>query len=132
MAIADTITSMQTHTSNAYDIIGYGTDLTGINKNLANLKQTIFDALINSMSDTNNITWNNLPKITGSGTLNNTAKAPMENIYSPSELSQDGTPTPDNPQTIHSVSGSNTITIEGLNLAYTGWAENFVSRINNI
>ena len=91
MAIADTITSMQTHTSNAYDIIGYGTDLTGINKNLENLKQTIFDALINSMSDTNNITWNNLPKITGSGTLNNTAKAPMENIYSPSELSQDTT-----------------------------------------
>ena len=40
-------------------------------------------------------------------------------------------PNPDYPQDIHCVSGDNTITSCGRNLAYTGWAEDFVSRINN-
>ena len=92
MAIADTITSMQNHTSNAYNVLQYGTDLTGVHKNLENLKQCIFDSLINSMSNTLNTTWNNLPKITTtpstSQSINNTIEAPMRITLSPSELSQ--------------------------------------------
>ena len=44
MAISNTITSMYTNTSNAYDMLSNGTDLTGINKNLENLSSTIFEA----------------------------------------------------------------------------------------
>ena len=119
MAIADTITSMQTHTTNAYNTLAYATDLTGVNKNLANLKQCIFDSLINSMSNTLNPTWNNLPKIaTTAGTsqsINNTIEAPMRTTLSPSELTQDSTPTPSSPQNIHSISGSNKIVVSNGN-----------------
>jgi len=45
--------------------------------------------------------------------------------------SQTGTPTPSSPIPINVVSGDNTITSCGRNLAYTGWAEDYVSRINN-
>ena len=119
MAIADTITSMQNHTSNAYTILGYATDLTGTNKNLANLKQCIFDSIVNSMSNTTNPTWNNLPKITTtpgtSQSINNTIEAPMRISLSASELSQSGTPTPSSPQDIHTISGDNTISVFSLN-----------------
>ena len=40
-------------------------------------------------------------------------------------------PNPDYPQDIHVVSGDNLVKIEGLNLGYTGWAQDFVSRIND-
>jgi len=120
MAIADTITSMQNHTSNAYNTLAYATDLTGVNKNLANLKQCIFDSLINTMSDTLNPTWNNLPKITTtagtSQSINNTIEAPMRVQLNASELSQSGTPTPSSPQDIHSISGNNTINVCGKNI----------------
>ena len=79
MAIADTITSMQTHTSNAYTMIGYGTDLTGINKNLENLSSTIFEAFLEALRNPDTL-FTNLPKTSGSGsqiTLNGTANAPM-------------------------------------------------------
>jgi hypothetical protein len=79
MAIADTIQSMQTHTSNAYTMIGYGTDLTGINKNLENLSTSIFNAFLEALRNPDTL-FTNLPKITGSGTqisLNDTANAPM-------------------------------------------------------
>ena len=118
MAIADTITSMQTHTSNAYTMIGYGTDLTGTNKNLENLSTSIFKAFIESLNNPSTL-FNNLPKITGTGTtitLNNTIEAPMKIELSPSELTQDGTPTPSSPQDIHTISGDNTIRVEGKNL----------------
>ena len=138
MAIADTITSMQNHTSNAYTILNYATDLTGTNKNLANLKQCIFDSLINSMSDTLNPTWNNLPKITGTGsniTLNDTANAPMRIMLNATELTQAGTPTPDSPQDIHTISGSNKVVICGknkLNLGnISGTNNNVTYSINN-
>lgn len=93
MAIADTITSMQTHTSNAYTMIGYGTDLTGINKNLENLSTSIFKAFLESLNNPDTL-FTNLPKITGTGsniTLNDTANAPMRIELSPSELTQETT-----------------------------------------
>lgn len=62
---------------------------------------------------------NALPKITGSGTsitLNNTADSILSNVLNPSELSQDGTPTPETPYDIHTISGDNTIEVVGNNL----------------
>lgn len=62
---------------------------------------------------------NALPKITGSGTsitLNNTADSILSNVLNPSELSQDGTPTPETPYEIHTISGDNTIEVVGKNL----------------
>lgn len=62
--------------------------------------------------------YNLLPKVSDSGSnisLNNTYSSDLKMILSPSELSQDGTPTPDIPQTIHTISGSNTIKLEGKN-----------------
>lgn len=118
MAIADTITSMQTHTSNAYTMIGYGTDLTGTNKNLENLYPSIFNAFLEALRTPDTL-FTNLPKITGSGsniTLNDTANAPMKIELSPSELTQDGTPTPSSPQAVHTISGDNTINIRSSQL----------------
>lgn len=63
--------------------------------------------------------WNNwLPKVNGTGeslTLNNTIKAKMK-IDLKGNTSQEGTPTPDSPQEIHTVSGDNSIKVEGKNL----------------
>lgn len=91
MAISDTITSMQTHTSNAYTMIGYGTDLTGINKNLENLSTSIFKAFLESLNNPSTL-FNNLPKITGTGsniTLNNTANAPMRIMLNATDITQE-------------------------------------------
>jgi hypothetical protein len=62
--------------------------------------------------------WNNWNKVNGTGeslTLNNTIKAKMK-IDLKGNTSQEATPTPDNPQDIHVVSGDNTIDICGKNL----------------
>ena len=40
-------------------------------------------------------------------------------------------PNPSYPQEVHTITGDNTIKVYGRNLAYTGWAEDFVNRINN-
>lgn len=40
-------------------------------------------------------------------------------------------PNPDYPQDIHVVTGEQTVKITGKNLAYDGWAQDFVTRINN-
>lgn len=121
MAIADTITSMQTHTSNAYTMIGYGTDLTGINKNLENLSTSIFNAFLEALRNPDTL-FTNLPKKSGTGaniTLNDTANAPMRIELGASELTQAGTPTPSSPQNIHTISGSNTIKVFGNIYDYT-------------
>ena len=59
-----------------------------------------------------------LPKASGTGTsitLNNTIEAKMKSKLSPSEMEQEGTPTPDNPQDIHTTTGNNSIVIKGKN-----------------
>ena len=61
-----------------------------------------------------------LPKVTGSGTsitLDDTVGAEMKCNLSPSEMEQEDTPTPDNPQDIHTTTGDNEIKVEGKNLA---------------
>ncbi len=113
MAIADTITSMRTHTSNAYTMIGYGTDLTGINKNLENLSSTIFNAFLEALRTPDTL-FTNLPKKSGSGaniTLNDTANAPMRIMLNATDITQAGTPTPSSPQDIHTISGSNKVIV---------------------
>jgi hypothetical protein len=62
--------------------------------------------------------WNNWNKVNGTGeslTLNNTIKGKMK-IGLKGNTSQEGTPTPDSPQDIHTVSGDNTIKVYGKNL----------------
>jgi hypothetical protein len=63
---------------------------------------------------------NALPKITGTGSvisLNDTANAPMRITLGASELSQDGTPTPETPYEVHTITGDNTIVVCGRNKA---------------
>lgn len=60
-----------------------------------------------------------LPKVSDTGTnitLNNTYSSSLKLNLGATELSQDGTPTPSSPQDIHTISGSNTIKVEGSNL----------------
>ena len=62
--------------------------------------------------------YNVLPKVNGEGesiTLNNTANAVMKNKLYPTEMSQEGTPTPETPQPIHTISGDNTFNFVGKN-----------------
>ena len=66
-----------------------------------------------------------------SATMNNTNGGTSLKIDLKGNTSQTGTPTPDTPIPINVVSGDNTIEVEGRNLAYTSWASDFVSRINN-
>lgn len=65
--------------------------------------------------------WNLLPHVSDSDTninLSPTVKdTTLKMSLDPSTLSQDGTPTPSSPQDIHTISGSNTIKVEGKNLA---------------
>lgn len=64
---------------------------------------------------------NILPKVSGSGTsvtLNDSAGAEL-NISLQGNTSQDGTPTPSTPQTIHTITGDNTIKVENKNLLIT-------------
>lgn len=63
--------------------------------------------------------------------LDNTAEAPFTTLRHKGNATQDGTPTPDNPIEIKVLTGDGTIKITGKNLAYDGWAQDFVTRINN-
>ena len=74
------------------------------------------------------------PHVTGNGTsitLNDTEKAKIKTELNATELTQNGTPTPDSPVDINVITGSNNVKVENKNLAYTGWAEDFVNRIAN-
>lgn len=125
MAISDTITSMYTNTSNAYDMLSYGTDLTGINKNLNNLSNTIFEAFLESLRDSETL-YTNLPKKSGNGTqitLNDTAYSPMRITLGSSALEQT-TYTGKNLFNINAtpsrVGGSTTYSVSGNELHITG------------
>lgn len=82
-------------------------------------KDKIFEGIVNTMLDKDSV-FNALPKITTtpstSQSINNTLHAPMKIKLKPSELSQAGTPTPESPQDIHSISGNNKISVCGKNL----------------
>ena len=60
-----------------------------------------------------------LPRTTGTGTsvtLNDTAFSYMKNKLYATDTSQEGTPTPETPQTIHTISGDNEVVVCGKNL----------------
>lgn len=122
MAISDKLTYLNTTKSLIRDgINAIGGELTS---------SDTFRSYVNAL---NNI-YDYLPKITGTGTsitLNDTAKGKMILELNATELSQSGTPTPSSPQAVHTISGNNTIKVENSNLAYNGWAEDFVARVNS-
>lgn len=74
--------------------------------------------------------WNNWNKVNGTGkslTLNNTIQAKMK-IDLKGNTSQEGTPTPDSPQDIHTVSGDNEIKVENKNLWNEQWENGYWNR----
>lgn len=103
------------------DMINYGLDDNNKITNsttFRNYVSSIFNAFLEALRTPDTL-FTNLPKITGSGsniTLNDTANAPMRIELGASELTQDGTPTPDSPQDIHTISGDNKVVVNGKNL----------------
>lgn len=81
--------------------------------------QAQLDEVIAENNYLNSIIDQIVPKVTGSGeyiTLNDTIEAKMDIDLYAKLLSQDGTPTPSTPYPIHTISGSNTLKVEGKNL----------------
>lgn len=79
---------------------------------------SIFEAFLEALRNPDTL-FTNLPKTSGSGsqiTLNGTANAPMRITLNPTAISQDGTPTPSSPQDIHTISGNNSVVVEGKNI----------------
>lgn len=74
MSISSRISSMEEHVTNAYNgLQGLGADLTNVNKNIDNIASVLDDI------------YNDLPKVTGSGTsitLDNTRKGRLESTLS--------------------------------------------------
>ena len=116
--IADKLTYLGTTKSQLKTMISYGYPLS--NETFREYVGGVFKALINSMSNTINPTWNNLPKITTtpgtSQSINNTIEAPMRIELGSTELTQDATPTPSSPQAVHTITGENNIIVCGKNL----------------
>ena len=114
MSIASRIEAIEQHLTDDYSVLTLaGADLTGVNKNIVNLKMSWKERLLYFMNNGTSVVWNNWTKVSGTGTtlsLNNTEEAPMSLTYK-GNTSQSGTPTPSSPQDIHTVSGNNTITI---------------------
>ena len=86
MAISDTITSMYENVGNVYDVLELaGADLTNVDKNIFNLKQSWEERLLYFLANGTDVVWNNwLPKVNGTGeniTLNNTIQAKMDFVY---------------------------------------------------
>lgn len=121
MSIADRIQAINDHLIDDYKVLRLaGADLTGVNKNIVNLKPTWKERLLYFMNNGTQEVWNNWDKVNGSGTsvsLNNTEEAPMSLTYK-GNTSQNGTPTPSSPIPVHVVSGDNSIEVVGKNLAH--------------
>ena len=120
MSISSRLEAINTHLLDDYSVLTLaGADLTNVNKNIVNLKQQWQERLLYFMNNGTSVVWNNWNKVTGTGTsvsINNTVEAPMK-IDLKGNTSQSGTPTPSSPQTIHTVSGDNSINVCGKNLA---------------
>ena len=131
MSISSRITQIEQHLTDDYSVLELaGADLTNVDKNIENLKQSWEERLLYFLANGTDTLWNNWEKVTGSGTeisLNNTIEAKMDFIYK-GNTSQSGEPTPDTPVPVQVVSGDNTIKVEGKNLLDTKVFEN--RRIN--
>lgn len=132
MAISDTITSMYENVGNVYDVLELaGADLTNVDKNIENLKQSWEERLLYFLANGTDVVWNNwLPKVNGTGesiTLNNTIQAKMDFVYK-GNTSQESTTGknffknfPDT-KSVHSITMTNdgeTISISGTNSSST-------------
>jgi len=119
--ISEKLTYLNTTKSNLKDMINYGLpseEQITSSTTFRNYVTSIFEAFLESLRDSETL-YTNLPKKSGNGTqitLNDTAYSPMRITLGSSALSQDGTPTPNYPQDIHTISGSNSIVVEGKNL----------------
>ena len=83
---------------------------------------------------TNGISWSGIQTAQGEYiqiTNELSLESPLASVEMLGKAEQAGTPTPDYPQAISTVTGEQTVKIEGKNLAWTGWAQDFVTRINN-
>lgn len=136
MSTATKLSYLNETKSQLKDMINYGLDdnnkITS-STTFRNYVTSIFNAFLEALRTPDTL-FTNLPKKSGTGaniTLNDTANAPMRITLGATELTQASTPTPSSPQDIHTISGSNKVVVCGKNLAYTGWAEDFVSRIND-
>jgi hypothetical protein len=117
MSIASRIQEIEGHIGDIYDTLELGGDSTQ-NKNIVNINSEIKREYKDFLANGTDTLWNNWNKVNGTGeslTLNNTIKAKMK-IDLKGNTSQEGTPTPDSPQDIHTVSGDNTIKVEGRNI----------------
>lgn len=114
MSIETRIQAINDHLIDDYKVLRLaGADLTGVNKNIVNLKMSWKERLLYFMNNGTNEVWNNWDKVSGTGTtlsLNNTVEALMKLEYK-GNTSQSGTPTPSSPVDIQVVSGDNTITV---------------------
>ena len=90
MATANKLTYLNTTKTQLKQMISYGYPLT--NETFRQYVSGVFQAMINSMSDTLNPTWGNLPKISStpatSLSINNTIEAPMRMELGSSALEQ--------------------------------------------
>ena len=107
MAISDTISSIEDNIRADYEgLENIGADLTGINKNILNIR-TILDTI-----------YNDMPKVTGEGIeviLTPTRKGRLALIPKGNSI-QEGEPTPTSPIPIKSVTGDNNVVVNNINL----------------
>lgn len=82
MSIASRIDAIEQHLTDDYSVLELaGADLTNVDKNIFNLKQTWEERLLYFLENGTDVVWNNWEKVTGSGTsvtLNNTMKGNMK------------------------------------------------------
>ena len=93
---------------------------TGSYVSLSNTPTVVSDFINDANYVDMSFIWNMLPKLTDiDSTINLTPtilNAPLKLELNPSTLSQDGTPSPNSPESIHSTTGDNTINVCGTNL----------------
>ena len=134
MSIASRIEQIEQHLTDDYSVLEVaGADLTNIDKNIVNLKTTWQERLLYFMDNGTEEVWNNWNKATGEGTsisLNKKKKKKMK-IELKGNTYQEGTPTPDTPQEVQTVTGDNIINVKGKNLFNK--AENYIKsgNVNN-
>lgn len=88
--------------------------------------QALYDGYIDIIKNGTTDLYDNLTKGTSTGTITDTVDLPIYEMKMTKESSQAGTPTPQNPIPIETVTG-----MVSPNLAYPEWAQEFVNRINN-
>lgn len=117
--LKDTINMSNANITNSTTFRNYATQL----------KEGYID-ILNNGTDT---LYNNFTHLTGKGmtlSFTPTYQAPMK-ITCYGSTSQASTPTPSSPVDVVNTTGNQSIEICKTNLAYTDWASNFVSRIND-